>query len=246
MFGKKWIKILASLIAVLLAAVLVIGAVDTAAWFSDTASTEDNVFTAGTLDLALSNTAASGYGDGVTATWSSPTDWAPSETVDATLYFTNKGNINILEMMMDFNIVSRNGQGDGSHLDDVIYISVWEECFNGNCVGTGPTVGHFLPFIEQQCDANADDKLYLSELAACSNFAGSTAPGPVTQDDVYGDGILIEGGNQKDYALHLEFTFDENAGNIYQGDSVVMDIDFEALQEFTYFGNLTGVPHPGW
>ena len=148
---------------------------------------------------------------------------------------------------MDFDIVSRNSQEDGSHLDDVVYISKWMECFNDVCVENGPNVGAFLPYAEGQCNSGLVGHLYLSELANCSDWGGSGAVGPVTQDDSdTDDGILMEAGDKKDYSLNIEFTFDEDAGNEYQGDSVVMKATFTGYQDFHWFGNLTEVDLPGW
>lgn len=234
-------KILLSILVISAVSITAFGA--TRAYFSDEGTSNENVFSSGTLDMALNNDGDPSYTDDVASTWSSPEGWAPGDKFSYKLNFTNKGSIDILELLMNFNIVSRDTQGDASHLDDAIYVSRWEECFDGHCVISGPNVGDFLSAAEGQCDSGLDGHLYLSELASCSNWFNSGAPGPVTQDDesTVNDGILMEAGNKKDYSLNIEFTFDPDAGNEYQGDSVVMEAVFTGYQNFEWFNNLTGV-----
>ena len=83
-------KILIPVMACVLSLGLVGGAF---AYFNDTETSTGNTFTAGTLDLVLSDDDETDQ-DGVTATWVSPANWAPGDTVPATLTMKNIGTVN--------------------------------------------------------------------------------------------------------------------------------------------------------
>ncbi len=231
-------KLLMSLIAIGVAG-LMMGA-GTFAYFSNAATSTQNTFTAGTLDLELAdddesfpNNPNNDNGDNAKATWVSPNGWAPGEEVTATLRFTNSGSVDIMQMSIDFNVVDRNGNGDGSSLDDMIIITEWIEHFKNT--NTGDWASHdFIESIEGWV-GDREAPLTLAELNDCDDFLGSTAPGPVTEDTESDDGILLKSGNQKDYKFELTFEFDENAGNEYQGDSCELEIVFDATQNQPYF-----------
>ena len=74
-----------------ISALLVIGmvAAGTFAYFSDTETSSANTFTAGTLDLKVSNDAST-YADGVTATWANA-NAAPGMTKSGTVTLKNNG-----------------------------------------------------------------------------------------------------------------------------------------------------------
>ena len=65
------------------------------AYFSDTAKSIDNTFTAGTFDLMLSHDEIS-WTDDVSATWTPPYDWAPGNSIEETLYIKNTGTLKIV------------------------------------------------------------------------------------------------------------------------------------------------------
>lgn len=116
------------------AAVLVMGLVGGGTWafFSDTEQSTGNIFTAGTLDLGLSNTDNSSSTGSTTVTFTA-TAWAPGESVNGTLYVNNNGSIdmasvNITVSVADFNdgtpvSVDAGGGGDTDNLTKMIYIS---------------------------------------------------------------------------------------------------------------------------
>jgi predicted ribosomally synthesized peptide with SipW-like signal peptide len=226
-------KLLMSLIAIGVAG-LMMGA-GTFAYFSDTATTEDNTFTAGTLDIQLANEGGS-FGDDATATWVSPDGWAPGDEVTATLRFTNVGSIDIKQMVLNFNVASRDGKGDGSHLDDKIIITEWKEHFK-NTEGGDDWIFDDLAMVEGLIDtADGNGVLTLAELESCTQFYTWTVPGPVTEDASWqgGDDVLLKGGNYKDYELELTFKFAEDAGNEYQGDSCTLEIVCDGTQNIVY------------
>lgn len=240
-------KLLMSFIAIGIAG-LMMGA-GTFAYFSNTATSTQNTFTAGTLDIELANTGDSfpnnpnnDNGDNAKATWVSPAGWAPGEEVTATLRFTNPGSVDIKSMSLDFNVVSRNGNGDGSELDEMIIITSWKEHFKDTETWTGWETFYDMNKLKNTLGLDSDDdgNLTLAELDGITDFLGSGAPGPVTQDDQSGDGVILKGGNHQDYKLELTFKFNESAGNLYQGDSCELEIVFDGHQNFPWFGDETG------
>ena len=96
-------KILMSLMAI----ALVVGLVGAGAmaYFSDSETSTGNTFTAGTLNLGLANTAETNPTGSVTNTYVTPTNWAPGQTLAATLYVNNEGNIAASSVTVDFTIV---------------------------------------------------------------------------------------------------------------------------------------------
>jgi predicted ribosomally synthesized peptide with SipW-like signal peptide len=242
-------KIITSLAVIAMIAGVAFGV--TGAFFSDTATSKNNTFTAGTLDIELADNNESfpldptnDDGDDASATWVSPSKWLPGDSVTGTLRFTNPSDADIKSMSMDFNVVSRDGNGDGSHLDEKIIITEWKEHFKDTENGGG---WHYYTDIEElegwlkdSGAANGDGILTLAELNACDNFLGKGAPGPVTQDASFqgGDGILLKAGNYKDYQLELTFEFDYDAGNEYQNDSCELEIEFDARHDCPWFGCL--------
>jgi spore coat-associated protein N len=218
-------KIITSLAVIVIVTGVAFGV--TGAWFTDQEDSDDNMFTAGTLDMKLSNDGSS-YSDGVTATWTSPSNWAPGETVDGTLYFTNSGSIDIMQMAINFNTTNTDGDNDGSEMDEQIIVTKWIETHNG-------TEGEDqVAFVEQHCGTK-NDILTLAELNDCNFFGQGT--GPITSDNVSdpnGD-ILMEGGDKKDFELDLEFKFATSSDDSFQGDSCKLDITFDGRQNCPWF-----------
>jgi len=207
-------------------AALFLGA-GTFAYFSDIETSEGNTFTAGTLDLQLSNDGTN-YHDGVTETWTI-SDWAPGDESCATLYATNVGSVDILEMTIHFDTVN-NGAGDGSELDEKIIVTSWVEYFK-NADGTWSGPHEYITYLEQWVKPDGVAPVTLKELDEMTQWNG--IPGldcAVTQDTESGDGILLRGGDHKDWKLEICFKFDETAENEYQGDSCVMTATLTGTQ----------------
>lgn len=85
-------KILGLGVVALLVMALVAGG--TLAYFSDYEVTADNVLTAGTLDIGLSNASLGQTGGGASATWSL-SGMAPGSTKQAVLYVANNGTVDM-------------------------------------------------------------------------------------------------------------------------------------------------------
>lgn len=198
-------KILVAVLSVLLVAAL--AGAGTFAYFSDEEVSSANTFTAGTLDLKLSNDGTS-FTDGVTGTWVSPNNWAPGETVNGIVHCTNDGSIDSRHIYFTFDLT------DDSNMARQIIVTDLRERFNGvttanQAVNCAHQVG------------NHDDVLTLAELCGAQWY---------TYDDRSGDGVVLQAGDQKDYDLIVQFKFDENTGNEFQGDSCSFDVTLNATQ----------------
>lgn len=87
-------KILRILIpAVVIVAIISIGV--TVSYFQDIEKSENNVFSAGTLDLSI--------GEEVNAVWQAE-NWLPGDEVEGELEFTNEGSLPIESLLMEVEI----------------------------------------------------------------------------------------------------------------------------------------------
>lgn len=198
---------------VLLVAAVLAGA-GTFAYFSDTQEDVAKTFTSGTFDIALGNNGSFGSGDSVSATWASPPNWAPGDKVNATLSFTNKGTIDADHIYFRFSGKNSNGNGDSSNLMNAILITNLQERFNN------VTTGNQAPNLATQV-GNHDGVLTLAEFTSAQYY---------TVDDQSGDSMALGVNDAKDYDLIIEFTFDPNAQNEYQGDTCAFNFVCEATQ----------------
>jgi spore coat-associated protein N len=85
------------------AALMVMGLVGGGTWayFSDTEESTGNIFSAGTLDLGLYNTSNTSSTGSITGTFSAST-WAPGDTINGTLYINNDGSIDMTSVNLTF------------------------------------------------------------------------------------------------------------------------------------------------
>jgi predicted ribosomally synthesized peptide with SipW-like signal peptide len=205
-------KILASIFVIgMLALAMGYG---TYSYFSDTAKSTGNTFTAGTLDIGLWG---SGWLDNVVGTWKSKDNWAPGEYVEATLYMKNFGSIGIHHIKVGVENLG------GTGLADAIILTKFE-FFEGDIIDIvkdfGPT--------EYPLDHNNDNKVTLTEFINwCAQphsillFAGAWTTGP--------DYLAPNEGNQQ--FLTLGFTFDPTVENPwYQGKTASFDLKILAYQ----------------
>ena len=188
---------------------LVMGLVGGGTWayFSDTETSAGNVLVSGTLDLGLSNSASATPDGSVTETWDVSTagDWAPGDTVEATLYVYNGGTIDMtgLTVALSYTAVVDGTPtgvtapgGDTDLLDKMI---------EATTVEWGPT-GTLVAV------ANWD-------LEALDTIAALAAE----------DLGTLDAGEENE--LHIIFTFDPTATNGCQGDTLTMTLTFNSTQE---------------
>lgn len=214
---KKILSILGAL-----ALVAVIGVAGTTAYFSDTATSTSNTFTAGTLNLTLANTGQP-YTDGVSATWSSPSNWAPGETKTATLYLQNSGTIDIGWIGIKPAIVSNPDFADKILITNFTMSDGTKT--TGNLAGSMATWGIW----------GTTAPLTLEEFASGVYWFYTD-----THD------FLLLANNANTVTLTMELTFDPTANNTYQGASGSFDLSVRALQynsggpsNYTFMGSAS-------
>ncbi|MCL5256789.1 MAG: CalY family protein [Chloroflexi bacterium] len=237
----------------ILISVLIIGAViaavagSTFAYFSDTVQSTANEFTTGTLTLNIQDNDEGPNHGPVSATWKSPSNWAPGETFTSTVILKNAGNMPITYLGVDWT----HPQGDAALLDRIQVVSWWE--YNS-------TTGW-----HDYLDPNATPKQDYAHLIKTAN------PNYMTLLDLmksyYGSEPLTSGGVENEfgqYVTHLTDTLKgngydiipagvpaipvggefqirmglkllEDTPNAFQGDSAKVDINFYGGQDISVF-----------
>ena len=206
-------KILASLIIIgILGFALGWG---TYSYFSDTETSTGNTFTAGTMDLKLSNDGTT-WTDGVTATWTSPSNWAPGETVTARLHIKNEGSIGAYWLYIGIKTPVTGELCSQIIITEFVIEEYWGGYNHIDWMATS-----YGPW-----DTNGDGKLTLAEFA---QYAGTDHPyGFMANGDEWtgtydpsAPKILPAGA---DITLRMTFLFNPDAGNEYQGKSCSFDL----------------------
>ncbi len=228
-------KILFSAMAILLSLGLMGGAF---AYFSDTETSSGNTMTAGTLDMQIANSNPN-WGDGVIATWASPPNWAPGDTVEATLRITNIGSIGSKWLWFKtVNVNEYEGNGPESEpggsphdIANHIFIKDFRISWNGvdwsgNWAGdSGWMTSTWGPW-------STEGPLTLAEFA-------STPFGVLIWEGAWEEGsgglLLADGANV--WYLKMILQFDPDADNNYQSDYCTFDFGVK-----TWNGPATGYP----
>src|SRR3990167_6946670 len=203
-------KILLSVASIAAAAALVIGA--TFAFFSDEETSNDNLFSAGTLDLVLCDVdegddpcpVEESILDSTTASFGA-VDLAPGDSVGAGFVeLRNTGSIDIAEVELDAT-ATQTGGGVDSTLADKLNLTVTKGSNN-------------------DCSSGTDDLTDDIDLAIGNNATPLTMTelASATYDALPG---LSVGSN---YFLCMSVEFDNSANNTYQGDSADLDLTFTA------------------
>jgi predicted ribosomally synthesized peptide with SipW-like signal peptide len=193
----------------------------TYAYFSSTKTSTGNVFTTGTLNLQLADN-DEGWSNGVTATWASPSGWAPGDNVTSSIYLRNTGSVAAEAVYAYWNNLVDN---DG--LSNVIEITWWSD-------STWPSYNCVPDFLVY--DANNDTKLSLAELVnGLSKYNSAKTPDPnqarfyADFDESYTNPVLqANAGNV--FEIKMTYHFMETAGDGYQGKWATFDLTFAAWQ----------------
>ncbi len=198
-------KILLSIASIMAAAALIVGA--TFAFFSDEETSSNNIFAAGDLDLQLDDEDES-FTDGVTASIGG-SDLAPGDTVEGFISLHNDGSVDAAEVILGANQTANDNNGDGSDLADVLELTIGTDT-DSDCEDPTDLTADIAAAIG---DTNAP--LLLIELvnADYNALSGLTAG--------------------ETYYLCITATLDEDAGNVYQGDSKTIEFVFTANQNDT-------------
>lgn len=114
-------KILISAMSIVTSLAMLGGA--TFAFFSDTATSNGNTFSAGTFDLNVSDD-NEGFGSAVTASMVTPAGWAPGDVSGGFICFKNNGSVDIQQIL--FALSSTNASDAGNDLDNYVYVDTIE------------------------------------------------------------------------------------------------------------------------
>jgi predicted ribosomally synthesized peptide with SipW-like signal peptide len=206
---KGNMMILASIFVMALVASVV--SVGTQAWFSDTRTSSDNKFTSGTLILQIANEGGT-YGNGVTATWSSPAGWAPGQSFTSTIYLKNTGSVDAMAVYTDWAAGSLNDPNGLSNWIQVTEIRDSTDNYASNAIPAPAAV-----------DLNGDGKVSLAELASWSERNISADPGDMktTGWPVTAPALAANGGT-----LGIRYTFK------------LMDLTPNTMQDRTCYINV--------
>jgi len=195
-----------------MAVMLCLGLIGSAfAYFSDVETSEGNTFTAGTLDLVLSDDDETDL-NGVTATWLSPANWAPGDEVTATLTTRNLGSIGCYWYYFGISALT----GDTAFADQ-IHVTKFLVTIDGwsyDMIAWMPTQGPW----------NGGAPLTLAEFA---QWAGTATPYGVV---LWGDNVIAPtSGNSVDVEMVLKFNPD--ADNEHQEKTCSFDVKIFGAQK---------------
>lgn len=189
----------------------------TSSYFSDTEKSTGNVFTAGTLHTQLSNDGSSWHDD-VATTWVSPSNWAPGEYFESTLYMRDSGSIGVKYIAVKGENLDNYTFGNHIFLKTIIYT---EEGHAYNI--TDSVILHY------GMDVSGDGNITLSEFVTWCNTPHSM---------LFSTGAWKSGSDylQPSYGntqyLTLGFEFDPAADNGYQGSTAHFDLRIGAFQTY--------------
>ena len=194
----------------------------TYSYFTSTKTSTGNVFTTGTLNLQLADN-DEGWGNGVTATWASPSGWAPGDNVTSSIYLRNTGSVAAEAVYAYWNNLVDN---DG--LSDVIEVT-W--------LSDSTWMDHnSIDAFREKFDANNDSKLSLAELVYGRSHWNSTSTPYPNQARFYADfeenytTPVLQANQGNVFEIKMTYHFMETAGNEYQGKSATFDLTLSAWQ----------------
>ncbi|TRZ48991.1 MAG: hypothetical protein D4S01_09395 [Dehalococcoidia bacterium] len=217
---KGNITILASIFIMTLVAA---GAsVGTQAYFSST-ETAGITFAAGTPNLRLSKNNGGSWGDSLTVDF--PV-WAPGDTYALEIWVKNIGNIGLANLY----VTGDNLGGSNIHLAEHIFVTkigYTDRHPNNYQYWVYPSGGTYYADINRF--GGSDGKMSVTELAS------GLTDGEFMKF-CWGDGVTVHGdylpaGAAMVQKFSIEFTFDANAGNEWQGKSCSFDLVFRGSDE---------------
>ncbi|RLI40291.1 hypothetical protein DRO69_13115 [Candidatus Bathyarchaeota archaeon] len=199
---KGNITVLASVLMMVLVATA--AGAGTFAYFSDTETSSGNTFTAGTMDLKLNG------GDSVTATWTVD-DWAPGETVTATLKIKNVGSVGAYWLYIGISSLT-DGLSDQIHITEFVIEELWG---GYNHVDWMATVcwSTEAPLTLAEFGQYAGTDHPYGFMACGDDWTGTYDPSAPK--------ILPAGG---EITLRMTFLFNPDAGNEYQAKSCTFEL----------------------
>lgn len=191
------------------------------AFFSDSGSSTNNVFSSGTLDLHVRDN-DQGFQDAVTASTVSPTSWAPGESFQSYLCFKNNGSIPIQEII--FHTTASNGNAE--FRDNIIAKKVeLGPATESDCNQlSGGTLTDFTSIFVPRFDSGADGKVSLSEL-----LLNNDGTNRVRDDLLDGSAAVLPPGGIVKFVTTWEFN--SSAPSAAAGQTVTVGEAFTANQD---------------
>lgn len=206
-------RIALSVASILAAGALVAGA--TFAFFSDSASSNNNLFTSGTMDLKLDDIDETTPSATVSNSISTSTNFAPGESTSGFVSLHNSGTVDIAEVELGVDSSVTTNPDSTGDMSDVLNLTVIADDNTPDPVCSGGS--DITTTIDSQV-GNGVAPLALKEFDN----------GGVDIFDALFTGTGIAPGASKNICLTV--TFDPNAGNQYQGDVVTTNFAFTANQ----------------
>lgn len=211
-------RIAISLASIVTAGALVAGG--TFAFFSSSASSTDNKFTSGTLNLNVRDNNED-FGSAVTASTVSPTNWAPGESFESYICFKNNGTIPIEEII--FNTTATGGNTDFTNNIIAKKVELGPATASDCNQLEGGTLTDFTSLFVSRFDQGiVDSKVTLSEL-----MAYNTGTNRNRDDLLDGPAALPAGGIVK---FVTTWEFDSAAPSAAAGQTVTVNEAFTANQ----------------
>jgi len=239
------IKILVAVMAILLAA----GAAGagTTAYFSDTVNSNTNNFSTGTYTMTIGDN-NEGPSAAVTASWQSPSGWAPGQSFTEMITITNTGTISITYLETGFGRPTPGANTSEAEVDALaqkIIVTQWDEWIDGAWYDN-ITVDPFQNKIKD-FDGN-QSRLTLYELVRSYKIASEPyADCTGKKTDAWGlcvdnipDGLSGGGYDASPgpaipvgqvYKSRMTYKLSTEATNELQGKSLLMDIKLRGIQD---------------
>ena len=223
-------KILISAITIGATGALLAGA--TFAFFSDTSTSNNNVFRSGTLDLQVKDD-DEGFQNNVTQSFVTPANWAPGETYVNFVCFKNTGNIDIEQIL--FSLSSPNADNTGVDLDEYVYVSAIELGTSdiGNCSTAGDVgtegLTPFLTLFNDRFDTNTSGEATLAELLLQIDGTNTVDDDLIDGTEPTPNSMGVLEPNEK-IKFRIEWTFDSAAQSDVAGESIRVDMTFTGTQ----------------
>jgi predicted ribosomally synthesized peptide with SipW-like signal peptide len=212
----------------LIVSVAMLAGAGTYAYFSSTRTSTGNTFTAGTLNLKLSNSSLGPWSDGVTGIWTLSNMMPGDETATASVFFKNFGSVasSTMEITCSYTVTEETPRAQSDtdpntdqHPDEMAkHMIITTMIYRNDHVNINCSTG-YDSYSKQTKDewkvndANGDGKISLYEL----KLDPLVLPSPDTQPN-------------KITQLDMSIKFDENAGNDFQGDTFDLTMIFTLKQ----------------
>lgn len=221
---KKW-PLIASMMVIMVASIF--AGAGTMAWFSDTETSSENTFTAGTIDITL-------YGSDGQAVWTMD-NMKPGDKATGILYIKNTGSLDIKYLLGKMVYTETDAGGDlyWARLDDYFYVKAFRlgkgttraEAY-ATLVDFWATLGSRIPSTSGQ---TPDDFTGEHIGSYCTHYVGDWTDEILGSYAWFARGEPLKSGEV--LALEYAFEFTDNGldQNNAQGDSLTIEFTVEAI-----------------